>query len=223
MVSIPDDARGRCPGLTIGLLRVKTSANRYLNTRLDEESSALESVLRERFGSTGKGDMAELPVMSEYVRYYRGFDKTYQLLLQLESVAAKGRPIPRITPLVQAMFMAEMKNFFLTAGHDTATLDGPLCLRFADGTERYTTLAGPEKTVQEGDLCIADRAGIVSCVIYGPDSRTRIGPETTEALYTVYAPFHADSGMILSHLNDIARFIRLNDKDAQTAEPELIR
>jgi hypothetical protein len=39
----------------------------------------------------------------------------------------------------------------------------------------------------------------------------------------VYAPFHADSGMILSHLNDIARLHRLNDKDAQNRGTELIR
>ena len=43
-----------------------------------------------------------------YNACYKGFKKTYHVQLQLESVALKGRSIPRVAALMEAMFMAEL-------------------------------------------------------------------------------------------------------------------
>ncbi len=55
-----------------------------------------------------------------YASYYRAFDKTYHVLGQLKSVAVKGKAIPSVAALVEAMFIAELHNGLLTAGHDLA-------------------------------------------------------------------------------------------------------
>jgi DNA/RNA-binding domain of Phe-tRNA-synthetase-like protein len=101
------------------------------------------------------------------------------------------------------MFMAELSNLLLTAGHDLSSLHDPLRLEIAQGAERYITLQGDEKTLKTGDMFIADQAGVISSVLYGPDSRTQITPHTRNALFTVYAPFGISKEAVLGHLEDI--------------------
>jgi hypothetical protein len=45
-----------------------------------------------------------------YHDYYKRFKKTYHILLQLESIVFKNKSIPKVSSLVEAMFMAELKN-----------------------------------------------------------------------------------------------------------------
>jgi DNA/RNA-binding domain of Phe-tRNA-synthetase-like protein len=52
-------------------------------------------------------------------------------------------------------------------------------------------------------MMIADANGIVSCIIYGPDRRTRIKPETTRVVFTVYAPPGIEEQNVNRHLEDI--------------------
>ena len=85
----------------------------------------LESQLRERFAGQTRGDLDQLPVLQAYAAYYKRFKKTYHVQLQLESIAFKGKPIPSVAALVEAMFMAEVKNMLLTAGHDLDALQLP--------------------------------------------------------------------------------------------------
>ena len=70
--------------------------------------------------------------------------------LQLESVALKGRPIPRVASLVESMFMAEPTNLLLTAGHDLDAVEGPVTLDVSDGTQRYGLMSGSEQQTAEG-------------------------------------------------------------------------
>ena len=76
--------------------------------------------------------------------------------LQLESVALKGRPIPRVASLVESMFMAEPTNLLLTAGHDLDAVEGPVTLDVSDGTQRYGLMSGSEQQTAEGDMTISD-------------------------------------------------------------------
>jgi len=120
--------------------------------------------------------------------------KTYPVQAQLESVVLKGRSIPHVAAIVEAMFMAEVKNLLLTAGHDLETIQAPVTLDVADGAderhpnERYTLLNGQEKVLKPGDMMMVDRQGVISSVIYGPDRRTQITLATRHAFFAVYAP-----------------------------------
>jgi len=114
------------------------------------------------------------------------------------------------------MIMAEMKNLLLTAVHDLDAVQLPLVLDVTLGTERYQTLQGEAKTVKAGDMMISDRAGIVSNIIYGPDSRTQIRPETRDVVFTAYVPAGIDEATILNHLHDMETYVRVIAPHAQT-------
>ena len=76
--------------------------------------------------------------MAAYVRYYRSFDKTYHVLLQVELIVLKGKSLPGVSPLVDASFMAEVETLALTASHDVARLEGEIVLDISRPGERMT-------------------------------------------------------------------------------------
>ena len=144
-----------------------------------------------------------MPVLQAYNAYYRRFKKSYHVQLQLESMVFKGKGLPSVAALVEAMFMSEVKNLLLTAGHDLDKTQGPLTLQVAQGDETYLLLRGQPQTLKAGDMFIADDAGVLSSIIYGPDQRTAIGPETRRAVFTVYAPPGIAAPAVQEHLEDI--------------------
>ena len=113
--------------------------------------------------------------------------------------------------------MAELASLLLTAGHDLDVVEPPVRIDVADGTERYTKLSGAEQALKAGDMYIADAQGVLSSIIYGPDRRTRITPQTTEALFTVYAPRGVGDQAVREHLHDIRYFVRLIAPQAEAA------
>jgi DNA/RNA-binding domain of Phe-tRNA-synthetase-like protein len=197
------------PGASMGVLVMTGLANPESHSELDARKDALEFDLRVRYAAGGRAGITALPVIQAYDRYYAHFKKTYHVQLQLESVALKGKSLPHVAALVEAMFMAELKNQLLTAGHDLDTLQLPAVLSVSTGAETYTLLRGVEQALKPDDMFIADRAGVISSIIYGPDQRTPIRPTTTAAMFTVYAPAGVPVAAVEAHLNDIAANARL--------------
>jgi DNA/RNA-binding domain of Phe-tRNA-synthetase-like protein len=170
---------------------------------LDKRKQELETQLRARFSGHDRAALKALPTIQAYNNYYKRFKKSYHVQLQLESVALKGKSIPRVAALVEAMFAAELKNLLLTAGHDLEAVQMPVRLDVARGTERYICLNGQEQQLKAGDMMIADAQGVISSVIYGPDRRTQITSETRQVLFTVYAPPGIGEQAVYDHLQDI--------------------
>ena len=171
--------------------------------------------LRSQFSGRDRAAMSNLPVLQAYNTYYRRFKKTYHVQLQLESIAWKGRSIPSVSALVEAMFMAEMKNMLLTAGHDLDILHLPLTLDVSKGTESYTLLRGDEQVLKAGDMMIGDGMGIVSSIVYGPDQRTQITDGTRNVVFTVYAPPGINEQAVTQHLQDIQEYVMIIAPQAQ--------
>jgi DNA/RNA-binding domain of Phe-tRNA-synthetase-like protein len=182
---------------------------------LDKQKKKLENELRSRFGSLDRTALRAIPIIQAYNSYYKRFKKTYHVQLQLESVVIKGKPIPRVAALVEAMFMAELKNLLLTAGHDLDVLKPPVRLSVSDGSEKYTRINGQEQTPQPMDMLIADTEAIISTVVYGPDHRTRITSKTKRAFFTVYAPPGIGEKAVDDHLRDIQTNVLLIAPEAE--------
>lgn len=197
------------PDSAVGILALENVHNPRNHPELEAQKLALEQELRRRFGDSDRAALRSLPALAAYHAYYRRFKKSYHVQLQLESVVFKGKSIPRVAALVEAMFMAELKNQLLTAGHDLAAVIRPFGIEVASGDEGYTRINGHEQRLKEGDMYIADADGIMSSIIYGPDLRTQIGPQTTEAVFTVYAPEGVSRAMVEEHLNDIRGYVAL--------------
>ena len=191
------------PGALAGVLVLRAVANPVHHAGLESRKSALEEQLRAQFSGQDRAAMASHPVLEAYSEYYRRFKKTYHIQLQLESIVLKGKSIPSVAALVEAMFMAEMQDLLLTAGHDLDTLHLPLKLDVATGTEQYTLLRGEEQVLKAGDMMISDQAGVISSILYGPDQRTQITPATRNAVFTVYAPPGIEEELVTAHLQHI--------------------
>jgi len=201
--------RGLYPGAAIGILALDNVSNPKHHPALEAHKQVLEQDLRHRFGESDRAALRSLPTLQAYHNFYKRFKKSYHVQLQLESVALKGKSIPRVAALVEAMFMAELKNQLLTAGHDLAAVVQPFGVDVASGAERYERISGQEQTLKVGDMFIADAEGVMSSIIYGPDRRTQIRAATTAAVFTVYAPDGIDRASIKNHLEDIRSYVSL--------------
>lgn len=193
----------------VGLLILASAPNQPGHPALDLARKGLEEELRERYGSLDRASLREDPVLGAYDAFYRPFRKTYHVQLQLESVAFQGKSISSPSALVACMFMAELKTGLLTAAHDLREVDLPLRAEIASGQETYLRLDRAEQQLKPGDLFIRDQGGILSSVIYGPDYRTRIQPDTQQALYTTYGPPGISASQIRAQLEILESYVFL--------------
>jgi DNA/RNA-binding domain of Phe-tRNA-synthetase-like protein len=196
------------PGAYVGVLAMGAVANPEHSAALEGRRETLEAEIRSRFATLSRGQLKSHSLLAPYTAYYKQFDETYHVQHQLESVAFKGKSIRRGAALVQAMFMAELKNLLLTAGHDLDSVRGELAVDVASGTEIYVLLNGQQQVLKQGDMFIGDELGILSSIIYGPDQRTRITPQTTRVLFTVYAPPGVSEERVRDHLGDLGDLVR---------------
>ena len=195
------------PDAHAGILVMQGVQNPPAHSGLDELKHALESRLRAQFAGQDRSALESGAPIPAYAAYYKQFKKTYPVQAQLESIVFKGKSIPGVAALVEAMFMAEIKNLLLTAGHDFDKLQLPVRLNVADGTESYTLLRGQEQVLKAGDMCMSDQAGVISSIVYGPDQRTQINAGTRAVMFAVYAPAGVETSALQAHLEDIRDYV----------------
>ncbi len=213
MFMVSEEWRAAYPGAAVGILVMRNVANPDRHPALDQRKVELENELRTRFAM--RQAVATIVPIQAYNAYYKRYKKTYPIQLQLESIALKGKSIPRVVALVEAMFMAELKNLLLTAGHDLEAIQKPVRLDVSNGSERYTLLDGQEKVLKPGDMMMTDAQGVISSVIYGPDRRTRITPDTRQVFFAVYAPPGIGEQAVYQHLQDIKANVMLVASQAE--------
>lgn len=214
-INVTDRWRERFPGAHVGALLLANVDNTPRVTPLDDRKRALETRLRERFANATRADLLELDVLKAYRSFYKAFGKTYHVQLQLESVVHKGKPLPGVSPLVDANFMAELETLVLSAGHDADRLEPPLTLDATEGGEAFRQLSGSQATLKPGDMMMSDGAGIVCTVLYGQDQRTPISPRTRRALYVAYAPAGVPVETVERQLSSIRDNVHLFAPDAE--------
>jgi DNA/RNA-binding domain of Phe-tRNA-synthetase-like protein len=204
------------PGAHAGVLVMRDVNNPASHTALERSKEELMVDLRSRYRGLDRSQLLALPGLRVYDDYYKRFKKTYHVQLQLESIVFKGKTIPSVAALVEAMFMAEIKNMLLTAGHDLDALQPPIRLDVTRGDEIYTLMRGQPQQVKPGDMTISDGLGIMSNIIYGPDQRTQIQPGTRNVIYTSYAPAGIDVASLTNHLQDIKGYVLIFSPQART-------
>jgi DNA/RNA-binding domain of Phe-tRNA-synthetase-like protein len=116
------------------------------------------------------------------------------------------------------MFMAELENLILTAGHDLDIVVPPVQVDVTDDDDRYVLLNRREAVLGRGDMMMADGAGIVSSVLRGPDLRTRITGQTHNVCFAAYAPKGVGAAAVRAHLEDIQANVKLIAREARVDE-----
>ncbi len=123
-------------------------------------------------------------VAKPYIHYYKKFKKTYHVLAQLESIL-NGKNFPDAIPLVQALFMTELKTSLLIAGHDLKKCNLPLTIQMSKGGEIYSGAGNRSIVLKPKDICLKDQKNYILSIIYGQDNTTRITKETTDVFFLI--------------------------------------
>jgi DNA/RNA-binding domain of Phe-tRNA-synthetase-like protein len=204
-----DHWRDAHPGGIIGLLELSGVDNARSSPDLERRKRETEALLRERYQGFTRADFLALPAMSAYQKYYRRFDKTYHVLLQVESIGLKAKNLPDVSPLVDANFTAEVETLILTAGHDVAKLHGGISIDVSVEGDHMTLMDGAFKVIHAGDMIMKDVDGICCSILYGQDNRSPITRETAHVLYVSYVPVGVPAGLVELQLRKIEEYVRL--------------
>jgi DNA/RNA-binding domain of Phe-tRNA-synthetase-like protein len=221
-ISAVDEWRTTHSGAVIGLLELSEVENTHPSPRLDERKREVEARLKERYKGFTRQDFLSLPVMSNYERYYKRFNKTYHVQLQVESIVLKGKNLPDVCPLVDSNFIAEVETLVLTAGHDVAKLHEPILMDVSREGDHITQMNGTSKAIRAGDMIMRDAHGICCSIIYGQDNRSPISSVTSRVLYVAYAPAGVPSETVDAQLRRIEENIRLFSPTAIVERHQLL-
>ena len=214
MLTIDDSVRSLYPGAKMGILAVKKVVD--ISFMAEQEVDLFINYLNRKYAHLERQELKELNPINAYVAYYKQFGSNYHLLAQLESVL-KGRKTASLNSgLLQAMFLSEMDDMLLTAGHDFAMLHLPLQLKIATGAETYQSISGKELTTVKDDMILTDRNSPISSILKGPDFASRITSTTTEVLFSVYAPPGIDEGYIEGNLLKLEKRIKAISPSSKT-------
>jgi DNA/RNA-binding domain of Phe-tRNA-synthetase-like protein len=222
MFNVAEAWRVTYPDAHAGLLVMQDVDNPATHPELESHKQALQHQLRTQFAGQDRHALEGLASISAYTAYYKQFNKTYHVQAQLASIIFKGKSIPSVAALVEAMFMAEVKNGLLTAGHDLDRLQLPITVSVASGDERYALLRGEEQGLKTGDMMMTDQAGVISSIVYGPDQRTQITAEIHNVLFAVYAPAGIDGPVVQAHLQDIRDYVQIVSPQARVQALQVI-
>jgi DNA/RNA-binding domain of Phe-tRNA-synthetase-like protein len=222
-ISATDEWRSAHPGAAIGILEISGIDNSHPSSSLQERKCEVVVELRERYRGFTRQDFLALPEMAAYGNYYKRFDKTYHVQLQVESIVLKGKNLPDVSPLVDANFMAEVETFVLTAGHDVMKLHGSISMDVSREGDQMTQMNGGLKELRTGDMVMRDDDGICCSILYGQDNRSPITPLTNHALYIAYAPPGVSHDLVEEQLGKIEGHIRLFFPTVKVEQHQLIQ
>ncbi len=208
-ITTTPDWRSAHPWAVIGLLELSGVDNTRHSPALNARKRVVEQRLRELYAGYSRKDFLALPVLAAYARYYKRFEKTYHVLLQVESLALRGQNLPDVSPLVDANYTAEVETLVLTAGHDVDKLAGPVVMDIARSGDMLAQMSGPQRAIQPGDMVMRDQEGICCTILYGQDNRSPITAETRQVLYVAYCPAGVPRQAVEAQLTQIEEYVRL--------------
>jgi DNA/RNA-binding domain of Phe-tRNA-synthetase-like protein len=210
------------PGAIIGLLEISRVNNTNPSPVLDQRKQETEEALRTRYRDFKRADFLALPVMAAYEQYYKRFNKTYHVQLQLESIVLKGKKLPSVSPAVDSYFRAEMETLILTAGHDLAKLRAPLSIDVSHEGDVIPQTTGEPKTIRAGDMVMRQGNDVCCSILYGQEPHSLISAETSHVLYVAYVPPGIPAEIVEDQLRRIEENIRLFSPDITIEQKRLI-
>lgn len=210
------------PGAMIGLLELAGLENHLPCPQLNQRKRETEARLRRDYAGFSRQDFLALPVMAAYERYYKRFDKTYHVQLQVESIVLKGKNLPDVSPLVDANFTAEVSTFVLTAGHDVAWLEEPVWIDASRAGDEIMPMNGAARLIRADDMVMRDAHGVCCSILYGQDHRSPITADTRHVLYVAYAPPGVPADTVEAQLQQIEQNVRLFAPQAKVEQSWLL-
>lgn len=181
----------RYPAVVGGVILARGLTNGPTPDALREAFEAEQQAVLARIGET---PLSQLPALAAWRGAFRefGVDPTqYRSAAEalLRRLTKKGS-IPSINTLVDLGNLVSIRYALPVALFDTRAIAGAMTVRFADGTERYTTLGDAIiEHPDPGEVIFADDAGHVHARrwCFRQSEQSAVQGDTTEALVTVEA------------------------------------
>lgn len=203
-LTLSSEVKQAYPDLKVSIVEISLSKVKF-NQELMDLKRKLENKIREY--------PDDLPNIKKYNKFYKKFSSKVPMEYQIKSIL-NNKEIPMFHPVLTCMFMAELKNIMLTAGHDLDKLKDTIEVNLAKGTEEYTKINNQLQKLKKNDIYATD-GNIISSVLYGPDASTKITKETKNFLFMCYS-FNLNNEDIENHMNDIINYLRTLVKDNST-------
>ncbi len=211
-LKINADAKSAYPDLKVSAVEVGFTDEPKFNQELIDLKKELENNVRKDYKNP-----ENLEIVKKYNLFFKKFDSKVPMEFQIKSIL-NNREIPVMHPVLTCMFMAELKNAILTAGHDLSKLGDEIEVLRSDGTEEYTKINEKTQKLKNNDIFATDGISIISSVLYGPDSRTKITEKTKHYLFMCYS-FGLGNEEIETHMNDILSYLKILAKDNLESKP----
>ncbi len=181
----------RYPTTVGGVILAQDSVNGPTPESLQAAYSAEQRAVVQRVGQTPLSQIASLSAWRGVFRSF-GIDPTqYRSAAEalLRRLTKKG-DIPSINTLVDIGNLISIRYALPVAVFDMQTLQGPVTVHFAKGTERYTTLGQDEVEHPEvGEVIFSDETGLVIARrwCWRQSEQSAAQASTTNAIITVEA------------------------------------
>ncbi len=206
------DILARYPEVVGGVILAHGMTNGPTPDSLQIAYQAEQQAVVKRIGNI---PLSQLPTLSAWRGAFRGFgvDPTqYRSAAEalLRRLTKKG-DIPSINTLVDIGNMVSIRYALPVAVFDTRTLQGPITVHFADGTERYTTLGQDEVEHPEpGEVVFSDETGLVIARrwCWRQSEQSAAQADTSNAIITIEAHHHNGRDTIEAALNDLLELLR---------------
>ena len=202
----------RYPAVVGGVMRACGITNAATPEALRVAYEAEQHAALARIGAT---PLSQIPSLAAWRGAFRlfGVDPTqYRCAAEalLRRLTKKGG-IPSINTLVDIGNLVSIRYALPVALFDLRAIAGALTVRFADGSERYTTLGNGEVEHPEpGEVVFTDDAGVVHARrwCYRQSEQSAVRAETTDVLVTVEAHHAAARADVEAAAADLMSLLR---------------
>ncbi len=202
----------RYPTTVGGVILAQDITNEPTPESLKAAYHAEQQAVLQRIGQTPLSQIASLSAWRGVFRSF-GIDPTqYRSAAEalLRRLTKKG-DIPSINTLVDIGNLVSIRYALPVAVFDTQTLQGPVTVHFAKGTERYTTLGQDEVDHPEvGEVIFSDETGLVIARrwCWRQSEQSAAQASTTNTIITVEAHHAEGPHDVQAALNDLLELLR---------------
>ena len=180
--------------LSLGIAELRGVVQRE-DTALDSEIAAVEAELRRAYNLAAIKDTGTLRRQRDFF-WQLGVDPTKvrpasEALLRR---IVQGKGLPRISPIVDAYNLASVKTLLTFSVFDTATIEPPLCVRFAQQDDEVLLIGPRMKRLSGRELVLTDASRTLCVYVHGDADATKVTNATKDVLLIAYGiPGIADS------------------------------
>ena len=130
----------------------------------------------------------------------------------------RGKPLPRINPVVDIMNAISALTGIVMSVFDADKIELPVILRPATGVEKLRIIGGKEIVIPEGFPILEGKNGkVFSATVYRDGEETKVTNQTQRVLLVVYLPKALDKALGLRAMRIVVDAIR-EKTDARVVE-----